>query len=254
MTRRTDPWPAGTPSWADLAAPDVDAASEFYADVLGWSVVDQGQEYGGYRIAQADGIPAAGIGPQQQPGPPAWTLYFASDDADATAAAITEAGGTVLMPTGDVGPLGRMCIAADPTGAVFGVWQAGAHIGAGIVNEPGGMTWEDLRTSDPDAARTFYAQVFGHHFAPMQGAPDSYQVFAPADGAQPLGGIGPFMYPDTPPHWVVHFAVADADVAQSKALARGGAVATPRFVTPFGPMVGLTDPFGALFWVVGPQQ
>jgi len=46
------------------------------------------------------------------------------------------------LGAGNVGPLGRMFIAADATGATFGVWQAGAHIGAGLVNEQGGLTWE----------------------------------------------------------------------------------------------------------------
>ena len=256
MSRHTEPWPAGTPCWADLSVPDVAAASRFYSEVLGWSVVDPGPEYGGYVIAQVDGDAAAGIGPQSDPGPVAWTLYFASEDADATAAAVTEAGGTVLLPAGDVGPLGRMFLAADPTGAVFGVWQAGVHIGAGVVNEPGGIAWEDLRTSEPDAAREFYSQVFDFAHSPMPGAPSDYMLFARADDDRPLGGMGPFMDPGAglPPHWVVYFMVPDADAAQETALAGGGSVATPGFDSPFGRMVGLTDPFGALFWVVGQPQ
>ncbi len=253
MSRHDNSWPPGTPCWADLAVPDLAAATTFYSDVLGWTVVDPGPEYGGYLIAQVDGHAAAGIGPQQQPGPASWTLYFASDDADATAAAVAEAGGTVLLPPGDVGPLGRMFIAADPTGAVFGAWQAGNHIGAGLVNEPGGMAWEDLRTADPDAAREFFGKVFGLQYSPMEGAPPEYMLFARSADPRPMGGIGPHMGPDStlPPHWVVYFMVPDADAAQERALAGGGALATPGFESPFGRMVGLTDPFGALFWVVG---
>ena len=67
----------------------------------------------------------------------------------------------MLLAPGDVGPLGRMLIAADPTGAVFGVWQAGTHIGAGLVNRPGGLVWEDLRSPEPERARAFYRSVFG---------------------------------------------------------------------------------------------
>ena len=75
---------------------------------------------------------------------------------------ITDAGGTMLLPPGDVGPLGRLCVAADPTGAVFGVWQAGGHIGTELHSEPGGMTWEDLRTPDPDTAQGVLPAVFGY--------------------------------------------------------------------------------------------
>lgn len=232
-------------------APDVDAASAFYSDVIGWSVIDTGPEYGGYRIAQMGGSAAAGIGPQQEGARSAWTLYFASDDADATADAVRAAGGTLMMPPGDVGALGRMFIAMDPTGAPFGVWQAGIHVGSEIVNEPGGLAWEDLRTADADAARAFFGGVFGWDYAPMPGAPDSYQVFLAPGSDRPMGGIGPFMGPPTQPHWVVYFAVADADAAAAAAVAGGGTIVTEGFDSPFGRMVGLADPAGALFWVVG---
>lgn len=46
-----------------------------------------------------------------------------------------------------------MFIASEPTDAGFGVRQASWHIGAGLVNEPGGLMWEDLRSPDTDAAR-----------------------------------------------------------------------------------------------------
>lgn len=254
MSIRTSPWPAGVPCWADLSVPDLDAAKAFYADVLGWSFTDSGDEYGGYAIAQVQGEAAAGIGPQQQPGrPAAWTLYLASDDVDATAAAITEAGGAVLLPPGDVGPLGRLCIAADPSGAVFGVWQAGEHIGAAITGEPGGLVWEDLRSSAPDAARAFYRAAFGLRTEPFaMGGPDYHTFFRPDEEA-PLGGMGGMMgHEGIPSHWLVYFAVEDAAASVAAAQRRGGAVLAPEFDTEFGRMAALTDPAGAVFWIVQP--
>ena len=81
----------------------------------------------------------AGIGPKQGPPgtPAAWTTYLASDDADETAGKVKAAGGQVLMEPMDVMDVGRMAVAADPGGAVFGVWQARAHTGFGLANEPG---------------------------------------------------------------------------------------------------------------------
>ncbi len=115
-------------------------------------------------------------------------------------ASIADHGGTVLLAPGDVGGLGRMCIAADPTGAAFGVWQAGDHIGAGIVNEPGGLTWDDLRSPDPDTARAFYAAVFGHRMEPLPDAGPDYATFARPEEKVPLGGIGGMLgAEDAPP-------------------------------------------------------
>jgi len=255
MSLRTSQWPAGVPCWADLTAPDMDAAKAFYADVLGWDFIQFGEEYGGYAIAQVRGAAVAGIGPHQSAHPSAWTMYFAGDDVDAIAAAITAEGGMLTLAPGDVGPMGRMCLALDPTGAAFGVWQAGQHFGAGLVNEPGGLTWEDLRSTDPDAARAFYRAVFGFVTNPLDMAGPDYQTFHSAEGQPPLGGMGGMMgglegIDGIPSHWLLYFAVADAAAAAEAAGKRGGGVVAQPFQTPFGTMAGFTDPGGALFWVV----
>lgn len=251
MSIRTSPWPAGVPCWADLTAPDVDAAKAFYAEVLGWTFQDTEAEYGGYALAEVRGAAAAGIGPQQPGAPTAWTLYLASDDADKTAAAVTEHGGTVLSPPGDIGPLGRMFIAADPSGAAFGVWQAATHIGCGIVNEPGGLTWEDLRSTEPDADRDFYTAVFGYRTEPLPAAGPDYATFALPGEEAPLGGMGGMMGADgQPAHWLVYFGVANADAAVAAAERGGGSALMGAFDTPYGRMAGLADPAGAVFWVV----
>jgi predicted enzyme related to lactoylglutathione lyase len=252
MSTRTSPWPAGVPCWTDLTVPDVDAASAFYARVLGWELTDSGEEYGGYRIATVRGSAVAGIGPQTGDGAPAaWTLYLASDDVDATAAAVTAHGGTLLFPPGDVGPMGRMCIAGDPSGAAFGIWQAGQHIGAGLVNEPGGLYWEDLRSTDPDAAREFYRGLFGYRFDPIPMAGADYTTFTHPDEQAPLGGMGGMMgSPEgTPSHWLVYFGVESTDAAVESAQAAGGSLLMPPVDSPYGRLAALADPAGASFCV-----
>jgi predicted enzyme related to lactoylglutathione lyase len=251
MPIRTSKWPAGVPCWVDLTVSDVPAAQAFYGWVLGWSFADTADDFGGYVIAQVKGASAAGIGPTPQPGlPSSWTLYLASDDVDGTAKQIGDAGGTILLPPGDVGPIGRLCVAADPTGAVFGVWQAGEHLGTELHSEPGGLTWEDLRTPDPDAARAFYTAVFGYETHALEPAGPDYTTFhLPGDEA-PLGGMGGMFGSDGPPHWVVYFGVPDTDAALERALGAGGSVAGPATQSPYGKMGTITDPFGATFMVV----
>lgn len=253
MTIRTTRWPAGVPCWADLSTPDLPAAQAFYGAVLGWDYDEPaGAEYGGYVIAQVRGSSAAGLGPIQQPGmPAAWTLYVASDDVEATAAAITEHGGTLVLPPGQVGAMGSLLVGLDPTGAPFGVWQAGEHTGAGIVNEPGGLVWEDLRSPDPDRAASFYSGVFGWDTEPMPEGGEGYRTFALGGTDVPLGGMGGMAgHDDVPPHWLVYFAVADFDAATAAAEAGGGRVLGRALETPYGRMAALTDPAGAVFWVI----
>lgn len=251
MSTRTSRWPAGTPCWADLTVPDVDAAQAFYGPLFGWSFDVSGPEYGGYAMATMDGHHAAGIGPSQEGMPTVWTLYLASDDADATGASIKEHGGSVLAEPFDVGPLGRMLVAADPTGAAFGVWQAKDNIGANVVNQPGALTWDDLHSTDATAAAAFYRDVFGYRVEAMPEAGEDYQLFHLAGDDAPSGGMGGmFGAPDgTPSHWVVYFGVDDAAAAVDTATANGGTVMAPPFDTPYGKMAGLLDPFGAMFWI-----
>jgi len=252
MPTHEGPWPAGTPCWVDLAVPDVARATAFYGSVIGWSFIDTGDEFGNYNIAQVDGRAAAGIGPVQQEGQPSfWTVYLASDDADATAKLVTDNGGSVIMPPMDIPATGRMVIASDPSGAVFGVWQTLGMDGAAVYNEPGGLTWEDARLSDPEAARAFYAAVFGYDYGVVEGAPGDYTTFA--KGGDPLGGMGGMMgAPEgTPSHWVAYFAVADVDAAVAAVQSGGGNVLSPAMDTPFGRMGIVTDPFGAVFALFG---
>lgn len=257
MPTRTDPWPAGTPCWADISVPDLDAAKEFYGAVLGWSsFVDSGEEFGNYTICQVDGRAAAAIGPLQYEGQSsAWTVYVASDDADATVKLITDHGGKLMAEPMDIPGSGRMAIAQDPQGAAFGVWQSAGMHGAAIYMEPGALAWTDVRSSDPDAGRAFYSAVFGYRFNPMEGAPADYTTihFDGARADEPVGGIGGMMgAPDgTSPHWVSYFSIADADAAAAAARQGGGTVLDERD-TPFGRMIAITDPFGATFFAVGP--
>jgi hypothetical protein len=252
MSIRTSPWPHGIPCWADVSATDVRASGAFYTAVFGWTVPEPEEQWGGYVTAEADGSMVAGIGPRQEGAPAAWTVYLASDDAEHAVAQATEHGGGVLAPLMEVGPLGRMAILSDPSGAVFGVWQAGTMIGASLVNEPGSMVWEDLRSSDPDAARAFYGALFGYEYEPIELAGPDYTTFRLPSEQAPLGGMGGMMdSPDgTPSHWLVYFAVADTDAAVAAAEAAGGSVLAPAKDTQFGRMAWLADPDGAAFTVM----
>jgi uncharacterized protein len=249
MPTQETQWPAGTPCWADLSVPDLPRGVAFYAAVLGWTMVDSGEEFGSYHIAQVDGRAAAGVGPVMQEGQPSfWTLYIASDDADATVKLVGENGGQVVMPPMDIAGNGRMAICADPTGAVFGVWQALGMIGAGVHSEPGGIVWEDARLGDVEAGRAFYTGVFGWQYGPVPGLDlADYGTFGSAE--RPLGGLGGMMgAPEgTPSHWLIYFGTADAAAAIKTVQELGGQVLRPAEDTPFGRMAVVTDPFGAPF-------
>ncbi len=252
MSTRDTPWPEGTPAWVDLSVPDRDAALEFYRQVMDWEYVVNGPEYGNYAIATVDGRAAAGIGPTP-PGaegvPPNWTTYLASDDVDATCEKIRANGGSVLFGPDDVGEAGRMAIATDPTGAVFGVWQAGTTFGAAVVNQPGALGWNELISRDASAARRFYAAVFGYEYTPVEDSGDYTTIDGDGPGGV-IGGIGqlPAGAPaEASSHWMAYFSVDDVDAAVKRVAEAGGTVRRPPEDTPFGRFAPCQDPYGAWF-------
>ncbi|MEM9135343.1 MAG: VOC family protein [Actinomycetota bacterium] len=241
----------GTPSWIDLGSPDIEASAGFYGGLFGWTVEEEsGPEAGGYRMCTLGGKAVAGLGPQQNPGPPLWTTYVTVDDVDATAETVTAAGGQVVMPPMEVLTAGKMAIFADAGGAAFSTWQPGDHIGAELVNEPSTLSWNELITTDVEGAKAFYGQVFGWGGVTHEGEMP-YTEFKLGDAS--IAGMmpkPPTMPADVPPHWGVYFAVSDVGEAAAKATELGGAVIMPPFDTPQGPMAVLADPHGATFNVI----
>ncbi|MEV7183573.1 VOC family protein [Kitasatospora sp. NPDC093102] len=256
MPEVTTPYATGTPCWVDLMAKDQQAALDFYRDLFGWQGQVGKAEFGGYAVCELDGRAVAGIGaatsPDGMPEPPTvWTSYLATTDAQATQDAIVAAGGTLLVPVVDVGNLGRMLIAADPQGAVFGAWQPGEFFGAKVVNEAGALIWNELHTSDVPAATAFYGEAFGIEFEPLEGA-DTYwelRVGGRAVGGATLLANDP---PGTPAHWLTYFAVDDVDSTVDALVKRNGTVFAPPFDMVAGRMSVVADPQGAPFAVIRP--
>jgi predicted enzyme related to lactoylglutathione lyase len=256
MVVRDTPWPPGYPCWTDLMTSDIDAAQEFYRALFGWELLGSGPEYGGYVIAQVDGLPVAGLGPQQ-PGmegqPSVWTTYLATEDVDATVEKVRSAGGIVFSDPFDVGPLGRMAVVQDPTGAALGLWQSGEHIGARRANETGSFTWNEIMTRDYDRAKAFYAAIFDYTFSEI--GDENFQYATIDLDGRPVGGIG--VLPDevpkeVPPHWRVYFAVDDADEALARAQSLGGVILRPAEDMPYGRWGDVSDGQGAMFSLIKP--
>jgi len=238
--------------WVDLATPDVNAAARFYGGLFGWAAEDLGEQAGHYHMFRKDGkMVAAASAPMSPDQPPAWTSYVSTDDANATAAKVREAGGQVAVEPFDVMDAGRMAVFKDPTGAYIAVWQSGNHKGAELANEPGSFTWNELQTRDIAAAKQFYPKVFGWGIKDSEMGPMSYTEWQ-VGGRSIAGGMA--MDPSTPaavpPHWLVYFAVEDTDAAAAKAKELGGQVMVGPVDSPAGKFAILTDPAGAAFAII----
>jgi predicted enzyme related to lactoylglutathione lyase len=243
QTPRT--YPQGVPSWIDARQPDPDAAQAFYGGLFGWSFEERMPPGAttSYRIASINGREVGAIALSEDPA--AWTTYIAVDDAVDVAARVVALGGTAGLPedAGPGGAAGRSVDCVDPRGAAFGLWQAGARLGAQHINAPGGWVFSDLRSTAPERAFAFYERLFGWQVSGMQEGPSAMvrlpgygdhlaatsdpdirerQVGAPEGFADVIGALA--RTDSGPDDWHVSFSVADRDDAAALAERLGGRV------------------------------
>jgi predicted enzyme related to lactoylglutathione lyase len=115
----------GAMCWNELLTPDIDAAGRFYRTVFDWSadLVDTSED-SSYTIFKAGTTMIAGM--MARPArlrdvPPNWLTYFGVANCDASAAKITELGGTILQPPTDIPDIGRFAVCRDGQGATFAI-------------------------------------------------------------------------------------------------------------------------------------
>jgi predicted enzyme related to lactoylglutathione lyase len=244
----------GSPCWAQLATPDLDASKAFYGGLFGWTAeTDPRPEVGGYTMFLLDGTPAAAVAPRMsEQQPVAWLISIAATDVDAGTEASRAAGARVWNEPMDVLDIGRWSLLSDPTGAAFALWEAKGFNGFGVVDEPGAFGWIDLSTRDTAGAEKFYTHVFGWEVTPS--------------GEYPMVGLGGTMFggmmdvtemvpAEVPAQWRPFFVVADVDASAEKARSLGGQVLHgPEDVQmEQGPRIAvLSDPQGGTFGIFKP--
>ncbi|MFJ8666499.1 VOC family protein [Streptomyces sp. NPDC093600] len=248
--------PEGTPIWTDAMFTDVEGAKKFYGEVLGWTFGESSAEFGNYTTAYRNGKAVAAVVPPmpgQDTPQSAWCLYFSSPDVAATAEKIGSSGGTVVMDPMKVGDFGSMCLAQDPTGILFGVWQPDTHEGFELEGEPGSFAWAELFTRDPERSDSFLTSVFGYNAKTMREENVDYKVFD-LGGEQPVLGRMTMTPEDFPeevrPYIQIYFAVDNCDQAVEKAEKLGGQKVFGPMDSPFGRFAAILDPQGAAFAVI----
>ncbi|MFD8419676.1 VOC family protein [Streptomyces sp. NPDC059466] len=247
----------GVPCWVSLMVHAMDTTQEFYGELFGWEFEPGPQQLprqlGPSARALLDGHEVAGIGqmPPDQHLSIAWTPYFASDDVNQTAESVRHCGGTVGVGPLDAGDAGRLAIGLDPTGAVFGIWQAAAHLGTGIIGVHGTPVWIELVTRDTESVVKFYQGVFGHELEPVVSADFDY-VTLQSDGRAVAGihGVGHGLPRDRGPHWLTYFEVRDVDAATAQVAELGGHILRAAHDSTYGRVATVADPEGAVFSVI----
>lgn len=253
----------GSQIWYELMTSDPDAAAKFYGAVVGWTIGERGPGEQDYRIiGRSDGGFAGGMlglsQDQRDHGArPGWLGYVGVEDVDATVAAIEAKGGKALMPTFDI-PQGRIALVADPQGSPFYVMKPvppddkpDAESDVFSPDQPQRVSWNELATADPVAARQFYGDLFGwtsDEFMPM-GEHGEYRFFA--HQGTTIGAVSGCVE-GAPAGWRYYVRVPSISKAIESVKANQGTIAMGPHEVPGGDNIIIGhDPQGAEFALVG---
>lgn len=251
MGRRTSYEP-GTFCWTDLATTDPEGAKAFYGDLFGWEAVDTpAGETGTYTMLRLGGEDVCALyeleADRREMGIPShWLSYVSVESADATAKRAEALGAATFGGAFDALEMGRMALVQDPAGAVLAAWEPGEHIGAGLVNDAGCMTWNELQSREPEEAAAFYADLFGWETESQEHEGNVVYVTIKNAGAI-NGGFMPMAEApgDATPYWIPYFTVASCDGAAERTGELGGGILAGPMDVPAGRIAALMDPQGA---------
>jgi predicted enzyme related to lactoylglutathione lyase len=228
--------------WHQNNSADVEKAKRFYGELLGWKTETWKLGEIDYAKIKVDGQTQGAFGTAKLGTPPRWLGHVLVEDVDATAERARAAGGKVFAGPLDIPELGRVAVIADPQGAVLSAFAGELQAGEGT------FVWDELVTSDVEAAKRFYGEVFewSTHDSDL-GERGTYSVFRHA-GTGTVGGCMQLESVQVPPHWRVHIATEDVDAAVARAKKLGAtALLEGTDVPNVGRIAVLLDPVSAVF-------
>lgn len=220
--------------WHDLNTKDLEGSKKFYGEIFNWKI--EGTDYlhissgtqmvGGMRQMSAN-----------EPMPTSWLAYVGVDDVAACVSAITAAGGKVHMPATTLPNVGTFAIAADPSGGVFAPWKSARASEDAAPTGPATsftFSWDELMTTDPEAATAFYTTVFGWKSQSMDMGPSGTYTLLERPGVTDAKGApawagGIIKSPPAVPYsfWLSYVHVDNTDTISERAARLGATITVP---------------------------
>lgn len=241
--------------WRECMTHDVAAAQAFYQAVFNWSATAMPMPGMGFDYHMH------GVGEQMQGGmvaldpndpntehvPPHWMPYVSVPDVAATAALAVEAGGKVAVGPMDIG-VGIFAVIGDPQGGWITAWHS--KDGDGEIVPPtqhGAFCWDQLNTTDVDAAIAFYTKVFGWTTGAFAGM-TTFEA-----GGQAISHVSATL-PGMPTHWLSSVVITQLGDTLGTVEAHGGKVLMSGMPIPgVGTVGAFADPQGAVLAVLEPE-
>jgi predicted enzyme related to lactoylglutathione lyase len=231
--------------WFDLVTGDLKEAERFYSEVFGWTMeplITEPTE--GYTLVRNRGKLIAGMAfnPRTRGKKSRWIPYLSVADVDRAARQAAALGGKVRQVPADLPDRGRVAVAADPRGAVFGLIRARGGDPADTFPGIGEWLWAELWTVSPELSRDFYGKIAGLKTGRVDvGARRGYKVFE-SEGELRAGMVQiPAGAKLT--DWLGYVRVEDVDATVARARAAGAD--SVRFGEGANAVTIVVDPGGA---------
>jgi uncharacterized protein len=246
---------SGNFCWTEVFLDDPQRAKGFYGELFGWSSQEMPSPAGPYTMLHIGGRFVAGASKmpaelKKTGAPPHWLNHVSVADANHAANKAKGLGAKIVMGPIEAGP-GTMAVVEDPTGGVLALWSTKAPMGTFLWGETNSLCWNELTTTDADAATKFYVGLFGWKTEAWPMGDFTYTILK--NGDVPVAGVmpRPEEMAGAPTSWTAYFAVSDCDRTVEKAERLGGKIVVPPADIPnVGRFSILADPEGAIFAVI----
>lgn len=237
--------------WHDHQSGDAEKARRFYSDLLGWETELFKVGEMDYPMIKVNETTHGGFSPAQGGAPAHWLSHIAVDDVDEAVQRAESAGGSILGEPMDIPEVGRMAVIRDPQGAVVSVYASASDE---WTPSEGVFIWDELHTTDVEAAKQFYGEVAGWTASDMDMAEGGTYTIFESGGVQRAGCMR-IQRPEIPPNWLPYLAADDVDAKCRRAEELGAQkMMDPMDIPGIGRFAVLTDPTGAAFALFKPSE
>ena len=248
------PW-NGRFVWHDLMTKDGAKAQDFYCSLFDWQIREVDMAGCKYRMIVVGPGPIGGIVEEKNIPAAHWMPYLATADVDKAAAQCSKLGGSVCVQPTEIPDVGRFAVVGDPLGAFFSLFK---RLPASQGFDPdlpvaGRICWNELLTTDAEAALKFYRTLFGWKDEPKDIGPmGTYHVQTLA-GKQ-ASGIMKNPQNGAPSAWLCYFLVEDLAHATARAKKlKAKAMIANAPIPGVGAFSMFADPTGAAFALFEPR-
>lgn len=184
---------------------------------------------------------------------PQCLIHFMTRDIKSLVEKVPSLSGEVIAHPFDVMNFGIMAVCKDPAGSIFALWEPKEHKGMKFYNDmqkEGAPVYFENNTNKFDDCTKFYSELFGYDVEKLEMNGANYNQFK-LDDLKTCGLLEmDKSWGETPPHWMVYFAVKDIDQITEKIKEAKGKVCIEPFETPnVGKIAVVEDPCGIVFTI-----